>query len=128
VAFGIDRRGVPGKLVGTVGDDLEFTVALIDFDTGAVTGTGATIVATVGGLSATVDYSTQGLFVCTLTDAQTTTLGAGAHTWVFRLTPAGGDTQTYVYGTVTLLDSSSNAGGSYGWQGGIVGNVLVGVA
>ena len=30
---GIDRRGVPGKLVGTVGDDLEFTVALIDFDT-----------------------------------------------------------------------------------------------
>jgi len=39
---------VPGKLVGTVGDDLEFTVALIDFDTGAVTGTGATIVATVG--------------------------------------------------------------------------------
>ncbi|MCC6496181.1 MAG: hypothetical protein IT193_07965, partial [Propionibacteriaceae bacterium] len=45
-----------------------------------------------------------------------------------RLTPAGGDTQTYVYGTVTLMDSSSNAGGSYGWQGGIVGNVLVGVA
>ena len=123
--FGIDRRGVPGKLAGTVGDDIEWRVLMIDADSGAVTGVGATIIATVGGLSATVDYSTQGVFICSLTDAQTVTLGAGSHTWIFRLTPAGGDTQTYVTGTMTLMDSSSNAGGSYGWQGGIVGNVAV---
>jgi hypothetical protein len=129
VAFGIDRRGVPARLAGVVGDDVRWKVGLLDMDTGAVTGVGATIVATVGGLSATVDYSTQGLFVCSLTDSQTTTLGAGSHTWIFRLTPAGGDTQTYVAGTMTLQDASStNAGGSYGWQGGIVGNVAVTVA
>jgi len=128
VAFGIDRRGVPGKLVGTVGDDLAFTVALIDFEAGAITGTGATIVSTVGGASTAVSYAVQGLFVCTLTDAQTTSLGAGSHAWVFKLTPSGGDTQTYVSGTVTLLAAGSNAGGSYGWQGGIVGDVLVGIA
>ena len=126
---GIDRRGVPGKLAGTMGDDLRWKVGLLDMDSGAVTGVGATIVCTVGGLSATVDYSTQGLFVCSLTDAQTVTLGTGSHSWLFRLTPAAGDTQTYVSGSVTLVDpSSSNAGGSYGWQGGIVGNVAVTVA
>lgn len=129
MAFGIDRRGVPARLAGVVGDDIEWVVGLLDLTTGAVTGVGATIVATVGGLSATVDYSTQGLFVCSLTDSQTTTLGAGSHTWIFRLTPAGGDTQTYVAGTMTLGEpTSTNAGGSYGWQGGIVGNVAVTVA
>ncbi len=128
-AYGIDRRGAPARLAGVVGDDIEWVVGLLDLTTGAVTGVGATIVATVGGLSASVDYSTQGLFVCSLTDSQTTTLGAGSHTWVFRLTPVGGDTQTYVAGTMTLQDASStNAGGSYGWQYGIVGNVAVTVA
>ena len=127
--IGIDRRGVPAELAGVYGDDIQWTVGLLDLTTGAVTGVGATIVATVGGLSATVDYSTHGLFVCSLTEAQTTTLGAGAHTWLFRLTPAGGDTQTYVAGTMVLGGpTATNAGKSYGWQGGIVGNVAVTVA
>ena len=124
--LGIDRRGIPGTAAGDVGDDFAVNVVLFDFTSGAVTGVGATIVATVAGTAMTVDSSTTGLFICTLTDAQTTTLGSGAWTWLFRLTPAAGDTQTYVRGTVHLM-ASSNAGGSTGWQSGIVGNTLVGI-
>ena len=125
--LGVDRRGLPFTAAGDVGDDFTVTVALIDFTSGPVDGAGATIVATAAGTSMTVDYSTAGLFICTLTDTQTTTLGAGRHAWLFRLTPSGGDTQVYIRGAVTLQEEAS-AGGSSGWQAGIVGNVLVGVS
>lgn len=124
--LGVDRRGIPATAAGDVGDDFTVTVALTDFTSGPVTGVGATIVATVSGVSMAVDSSTVGLFVCTLTDAQTTTLGSGSKSWLFRLTPAAGDTQTYIRGTV-MLSESSNTGGSTGWQAGIVGNTLVGI-
>lgn len=123
--LGVDRRGIRATAAGTVGDDFSVTVVLFDFTSGAVTGSGATIVATVSGVSMTVDYATQGRFVCTLTDTQTASIGSGVKTWVFRLTPAGGDTQTYVNGTVLFDDST--AGGSTGWQAGVVNNVLVGI-
>ena len=125
--LGVDRRGLPFTAAGDVGDDFTVTVALTDFTSGAVSGSGATIVATVAGTSMTVDYSTAGLFVCSLTDTQTTTLGAGRWAWLFGLTPSGGATQVYVRGSVTLQEEAS-AGGSSGWQAGIVGTVLVGVS
>ena len=124
--LGVDRRGLPFTAAGDVGDDFTVTVALTDFTSGPVDGAGATIVATAGAETMAVDYSTAGLFVLTLTDTQTTTLGAGRHEWLFRLTPAAGDTQTYVRGSITLQEAAS-AGGSYGWQAGIANNVLVGV-
>jgi hypothetical protein len=124
--LGVDRRGIAGTAAGDVGDDFTVTVVLVDFTSGPVTGVGATIVATIGGVSMAVDSSTVGLYVLSLTDAQTTTLGAGQWTWLFRHTPAAGDTQTYIRGTVNLVESS-NAGGSTGWQAGIVGNTLVGI-
>jgi hypothetical protein len=125
--LGVDRRGIPGTAAGDVGDDFAVNVVLFDFTSGAVTGVGATVVATVAGVSMAVNSSTTaGLYVCSLTDAQTTTLGSGAWTWLFRHTPAAGDTQTYIRGTVHLM-ASSNAGGSTGWQAGIVGNTLVGI-
>lgn len=124
--LGVDRRGIPGTAAGDVGDDFSITVVLFDFTSGAVTGVGATITATVGGVAMAESHSTTGLYVLSLTDAQTTSLGAGSWTWLFRHTPAGGDTQTYIRGTVTLTQSS-NAGGSTGWQAGIVGNTLVGI-
>lgn len=126
MTVGIDRRPIPGNLIGTVGNDITVTIGLLDLVSGAVTGVGATIVATVGGLSMSVDYSTRGLFVCRLSDSQTVTLGTGAWSWLFRLTPSGGDTQDYVSGRMTL-SSSSNAGGSYGYQIGMVGGVIVGI-
>lgn len=124
--LGVDRRGIPATAAGDVGDDFSVTVLLTDFTSGAVTGVGATITATVGGLAMAVNYATVGVYVCTLTDAQTTTLGTGSWSWLFRHTPAAGDTQTYVRGSV-MLSQSSNAGGSTGWQAGIVGNTLVGI-
>lgn len=124
--LGVDRRGLAFTAAGDVGDDFTVTLGLLDLTSGAVSGTGATIVATVGGTSMTVDYSTAGLFILTLSDSQTTTLGSGRHDWTFRLTPSGGDTQAYVRGSVTL-QSEASAGGSTGWQAGIVNNVVVAV-
>lgn len=128
--LGVDRRGLAATAGGIVGDDVRVTVSLMDLTSGAVTGTGATIVATVDGTEMTVDYSVTGLFVCSLTDTQTTAIGVGAKAWIFRLTPAGGDRQTYVSGTMTLSTAGvvSSPQGSSGWQAGIVGNVLVGIS
>lgn len=123
-AYSVDKRPVYATVAATTGDDLTINVGLFDLTSGAVTGTGATIVATAGGLSFSVTYATTGIFVCVLTDAQTVTLGDGQHDLLFRLTPAGGDTQTYVAGKL-VLTSSTTAGGSVGYQGGIVGNVMV---
>lgn len=123
-AYSVDHRPVHATIAATVGDDLAINIGLLDLISGAVTGVGATIVAHVGGTALTVDYSTEGLFACTLTDAQTTTLGVGSHTLSFKLTPAGGDTQTYVSGLV-MLGSSATVGGALGYQGGVVNNVLV---
>ena len=122
--LGVDNRGIRATAAGTVGDDFTVTVLLTDFTSGAVTGSGATIVATVSGVEMTVTYAVQGRFVCTLTDTQTASIGSGVKTWVFKLTPAGGDTQTYINGTV-LFDDSGTTGGSTGWQAGVVGNVAV---
>jgi hypothetical protein len=115
---------VYATVAATTGDDLTIRVGLFDLTSGAVTGTGAAVVATAGGLSFSVTYATTGIFVCVLTDAQTVTLGDGQHDLLFRLTPAGGDTQTYVAGKL-VLTSSTTAGGSVGYHGGIVGNVMV---
>lgn len=122
MSYTADRRGIYATVAGHVGDDLRLTILLIDSVSGAVDGTGATIAATVGGVSMTVDYSTAGVFLCSLTDAQTTSLGAGTHSLTFRFTPSGGDTQTYVAGTVTLSSTSTTITGSTGWQMGVVTN------
>ena len=125
--IGVDHRGLPFTAAGDVGDDFKVTVGLLDMaaGTGAVNGTTAAVVCTVGDVSMTVDKSTTaGHFVCSLTEVQTATLGDGAHAWLLRVTPSGGDTQTYVRGTVSL-SSSASAGGSFGWQGGVVGSVFV---
>ena len=125
--IGVDHRGLPFTAAATVGDDMQVTVGLLDMaaGTGAVDGTSAAVVCTVGDVSMTVDKSTTaGHYVCSLSDTQTATLGAGTHAWLLRVTPAGGDTQTYVQGSISL-SSSSSAGGSYGWQAGVVQSVFV---
>lgn len=129
--LGVDTRGIPATAACTVGDDFSVIVVLFDITSGAITGSGATIVATVSGVAMTVTYSVQGRFVCTLTDTQTASIGSGVKTWVFKLTPAGGETQTYIDGSM-VLSTGGTRGGSTGWQAGIVtgasGNVAVVVA
>lgn len=122
MSFTSDGRGIWATVARHVGDDLRIKIGLLDMVSGAVNGAGATIAATVGGVSMSVDYSTPGLFLCHLTDAQTTSLGAGTHTLTFRFTPSGGDTQTYVAGNVVLSASSTTTAGSKGYDMGVVQN------
>ena len=125
--LGVDTRGIPATAACTVGDDFSVIVVLFDLTSGAVTGSGATIVAAVSGVSMTVDYATQGRFVCTLTETQTASIGSGVKSWVFKLTPSGGASQTYVDGSV-LFSSGGTNGGSTGWQAGIVNGASGAVA
>lgn len=126
MAVGIDLGPIDASVVGYPGDDLVLALILVDFTTGPVTLTGATVVATCGAQNFTVAAVATGLCTLTLSDTQTAALGAGTHTFIFRLTPAGGDTRTYVHGQVVLRDAGTPVS-STGWQAGIVGNVLVGL-
>lgn len=125
--YGVDNRPLPATVAAVPGNDLTFTIVVIDFADGPLVGTGATIVATAGSENMAVDYSTDGVFICSLTDTQTTTLGAGSHDIVFRVTPSGGSTLDWVRGTLTLTTSSTVAPGG-GVSYGVVRTALVGVS
>lgn len=124
--FSIDSRGLFATFAAQVGDGMSVTVGLLDMVDGAIIGTGATIAAQIAGVAMAVDYSTDGLFVCTLTGAQTTSIGPGDWSWTFRLTPADGEPQTYVNGRAKFTNSPGG-GGSLGVDHGIVNSVLVAV-
>lgn len=126
MTVGIDLGPIDASVVGYPGDDLTLSVILVDFTSGPITLTGATVVATAGAQAFTVAPVADGLATLTLSDSQTTTLGAGTHTFIYRVTPAGGATTTYIHGSLVLRDAGTPSG-STGWQAGIVGNVLVGL-
>lgn len=124
--LGVDNRGIPATAAGDVGDGLELTVILFDVISGAVSASGAVVECTLGDVDMTLDTTVTGRYVCSLTAAQVASIGAGQWAWLFRLTPADAEPQTYVRGSVQLT-AAAGASGSTGWQSGFVKSVLVGV-
>ncbi len=65
----IDLGPMTAEVVGYPGDDLSVSVVLVDFTSGPVTHTGATVVATVGAEDMTVTAVEDGLATLALTDS-----------------------------------------------------------
>ena len=110
----------PGKfpIVFNAGDDVTITFTVSDGS--AYAWTGATVAATIEGHATvtafTVDKTTDGTLILTLTDTQTTALGANFNgSWFLAVTKSGA-TRTWLAGQLSTLAQSTPW-----WYGGGVG-------
>lgn len=101
------------NIVGVAGDDLTVTVGITE-NGGDYAWTGVTVTTGIssGGVLQATNWTTSqpsdGVLVLSLTDTNTTTLGAGAFQFFVQFTAAGA-TRSLIAGTLTIMES--------GWGG-----------